>query len=117
MPCTHWPPCFSNIIEETLPKKNKNQTRRGKCKLQSNFGANFLDQFRRLSKSFPSIKPDTTSHLNALGRECLVLIAALFLKAKMQQNLLGQTHRMHWGKSQLQPNLQANLLNQFGKLS
>ena len=46
----------------------------GKSRLRAKFEANFLDQFGKLSLSFPDIRPDKTSHPNALDCECRILM-------------------------------------------
>ena len=48
----------------------------GKGRLRAKFEANFLDQFGKVFSSFPDIRPDKTSHPNALGCESPVLMGA-----------------------------------------
>ena len=70
----------------------------GKGRLRAIFEANFLDQLGKLSQLFPDIRVDNTSHPNALGCECLILMGPWFLKMHGAQfaekdtpNALGQS--------------------------
>ena len=66
-------------MEHYLLKKTR-QMHWGKGRLRAQFEANFIGQFGKLSQSFPDIRPDKTSHPNAQGRECLVLMGPSFLE-------------------------------------
>ena len=55
-------------------KDKANEMHWGKGRLRAKFEANVLDQFEKISWSFPDIRPDKTSHPNALDCECLVLM-------------------------------------------